>query len=112
VILKIDENLRVTFLPRRRAAGRRCRGRPGGRRDEDEGAVVNEETSTVFRSTASGSTSSRCSRQFVLAVPFARCAPRLQGLCPAVRIDRIQQFAPASRRSIAAPPLKGLKIPS
>jgi len=115
VILKIDENLRVTFLPRHELPDDDAEDDRADDADEDEGAVVNEEDIDVFPFDGERIDLEPLLReQFVLAVPFAPlCAETCKGLCPQCGIDRNTASCtcePPIDPRLA--PLKGLKIPS
>jgi len=115
VILKIDENLRVTFLPRHELPDDDAEDDRADDADEDEGVVVNEEDIDVFPFDGERIDLEPLLReQFVLAVPFAPlCAETCKGLCPQCGIDRNTASCtcePPIDPRLA--PLKGLKIPS
>jgi uncharacterized protein len=116
VILKIDEKLRVTFLPRHELPDDDAEdGRADAADEGDEGVVVNEEDIDVFPFDGERVDLEPLLReQFVLAVPFAPlCAETCKGLCPQCGIDRNTASCtcePPIDPRLA--PLKGLKIPS
>jgi DUF177 domain-containing protein len=111
VTLHIDEELRVTFLPRHEM--------PADDEEEpaadDDGAEVNEEDLDVFPFDGERIDLEPLFReQFVLAIPFAPlCSETCKGLCPQCGIDRNTASCtcePPIDPRLAA--LKGLKIPS
>jgi len=112
VTLHIDEELRVTFMPRHELP--EDDDEPAG--DEDgEGAEVGEEDLDVFPFDGERIDLEPLLReQFVLAVPFAPlCAETCKGLCPQCGIDQNTascSCTPPIDPRLAA--LKGLKIPS
>jgi uncharacterized protein len=128
VKLVIDEQLRVTFMPRHEMpsddeddapagkAGKPGSGKPGsGKDDEDDGTEVVEEDLDVFPFDGERIDLEPLFReQFVLAIPYAPlCAEDCKGLCPQCGIDRNTASCtcePPIDPRLAA--LKGLKIPS
>jgi uncharacterized metal-binding protein YceD (DUF177 family) len=94
VTLKIDEKLRVTFLPRHEIA-----------EDDDDVFPFDGERIDL---------EPLLREQFVLAIPFAPlCAETCKGLCPQCGVDRNTtscSCAPPLDPRLAG--LKGLKIPS
>ena len=114
VMLKIDEKLRVTFMPRHELPDDDAEDSRADDADEDEGLVVNEEDIDVFPFDGERIDLEPLLReQFVLAVPFAPlCAETCKGLCPQCGIDR--NTASCTCEPPIDPrltPLKGLKIP-
>lgn len=112
VTLKIDEKLRVTFLPRHELPGEDDEDAGGG---DEEGAEVGEEDLDVFPFDGERVDLEPLLReQFVLAVPFAPlCAETCKGLCPQCGIDRNTgscSCQPPIDPRLA--PLQGLKIRS
>lgn len=110
--LAIDEELRVTFLPRREIAEE---DEAAGVPDAGEGPEVAEEDLNVFPFDGERVDLEPLLReQFVLAVPVAPlCAETCKGLCPQCGIDRNTgscSCAPPIDPRLAA--LKHLKIPS
>lgn len=112
VTLKLDEKLRVTFLPRHEVA-EDDDDEPAD--DTEESAPVADEDLDVFPFDGERVDLEPLLReQFVLAVPFAPlCAETCKGLCPQCGVDRNTtscSCAPPLDPRLAA--LKGLKIPS
>jgi uncharacterized protein len=114
VKLVIDENLRVTFMPRSELPedDEDEAKAPG---DADEGPEVAEDDLDVFAFDGERIDLEPLFReQFVLAMPFAPlCAETCKGLCPQCGIDRNTDSCtcvPPIDPRLAA--LKGLKIPS
>lgn len=118
VTLKIDEKLRVTFMPRHELPDEDAedgRADDADNADGGEGAEVSEEDLDVFPFDGERVDLEPLLReQFVLAVPFAPlCAETCKGLCPQCGIDRNTASCscePPIDPRLAA--LKGLKIPS
>ena len=113
-MLKIDEKLRVTFMPRHELPDDDAQDRADDA-EEDEDAEVSEEDLDVFPFDGERVDLEPLLReQFVLAVPFAPlCAETCKGLCPQCGIDRNTASCtcePPIDPRLAA--LKGLKIPS
>ncbi|TMQ10949.1 MAG: DUF177 domain-containing protein [Deltaproteobacteria bacterium] len=111
VTLQIDEQLRVTFMPRHEIGEDDDEDEPA----EDEGAEIDEEDLDVFPFDGERIDLEPVFReQFVLALPFAPlCAETCKGLCPQCGIDRNTASCtcePPVDPRLAA--LKGLKIPS
>jgi uncharacterized metal-binding protein YceD (DUF177 family) len=114
VKLVIDENLRVTFMPRSELPedDEDDAKDPG---DADEGPEVAEDDLDVFPFDGERIDLEPLFReQFVLAIPYAPlCAETCKGLCPQCGIDRNTASCacvPPIDPRLAA--LKGLKIPS
>lgn len=114
VKLVIDENLRVTFMPRSELPDEDSDDAkdPG---DADEGPEVAEDDLDVFPFDGERIDLEPLFReQFVLAMPFAPlCAETCKGLCPQCGINRNTASCacvPPIDPRLAA--LKGLKIPS
>jgi uncharacterized metal-binding protein YceD (DUF177 family) len=113
VKLAIDENLRVTFMPRHELP--EDEDAEPAKDADDEGAEVAEEDLDVFPFDGERVDLEPLFReQFVLAVPFAPlCAETCKGLCSQCGIDRNTgtcSCTPPIDPRLAA--LKGLKIPS
>lgn len=111
VTLKLDEKLRVTFLPRHEIA--EDDDEPAD--DTEEDPPVADEDIDVFPFDGERVDLEPLLReQFVLAIPFAPlCAETCKGLCPQCGVDRNTtscSCAPPLDPRLAA--LKGLKIPS
>jgi uncharacterized protein len=112
VTLKIDEPLRVTFMPRHEMPDE---DGDDGAADDDDGEEVAEDDLDVFPFDGERVDLEPVFReQLVLAVPFAPvCAETCKGLCPQCGVDRNTvscSCAPPADPRLAA--LKGLKIPS
>jgi uncharacterized protein len=115
VTLVIDEQLRVTFLPRNEIAADDDAADAADAPDADHGPEVAEADLDVFPFDGERVDLEPLFReQFVLAVPFAPlCAETCKGLCPQCGIDRNTASCtcePPIDPRLAA--LKGLKIPS
>ena len=113
VKLVIDEQLRVTFMPRAEVPEDDDVATASG--DEDDGAEVEEDDLDVFPYDGERIDLEPLFReQFVLAVPYAPlCTEDCKGLCPQCGIDRNTASCtcePPIDPRLAA--LKGLKIPS
>jgi uncharacterized protein len=112
VTLKIDETLRVTFMPRHEMPDDGEDDEPA---EADDGAEVAEEDLDVFPFDGERVDVEPLLReQFILAIPFAPlCAETCKGLCPQCGVDRNTTSCscePPLDPRLAA--LKGLKIPS
>jgi uncharacterized protein len=113
VTLKIDEPVRVTFMPRGELA--QLDEETAQPADEDDGAQVASEDVDVFPYDGEKVDLEPLVReQFILAVPFAPlCREACAGLCPQCGIDKNKEAC-----SCEAPPdprfaaLRGLKLPS
>jgi uncharacterized protein len=113
VVLRIEEPLRVTFMPRHELPDD-DEAEPAADADDD-GAEVTDEDLDVFPFDGERVDLEPLLReQFVLAVPYAPlCAETCKGLCPQCGIDRNSATCncePPIDPRLA--PLKGLKIPS
>jgi uncharacterized protein len=119
VKLVIDENVRVTFMPRHEMPADDEDSDPPGAADAgdapDDGFEVADEDLNVFAFDGERIDLEPLFReQFVLAIPYAPvCAETCKGLCPQCGIDR--NTASCTCESPIDPRLavlKGLKIPS
>jgi uncharacterized metal-binding protein YceD (DUF177 family) len=115
VKLVIDENLRVTFMPRSELPEDDAAADAKAPGDADEGPEVAEDDLDVFPFDGERIDLEPLFReQFVLAIPFAPlCVETCKGLCPQCGIDRNTascSCVPPIDPRLAA--LKGLKIPS
>jgi len=113
VKLVLDEQLRVTFMPRHEIPEDDAPA--AGKDGDDDGPEVNEEDLDVFPFDGERIDLEPLFReQFVLAIPYAPlCAETCKGLCPQCGIDRNTASCtcePPIDPRLAA--LKGLKIPS
>ncbi len=116
VTLVIDENVRVTFMPRHEMPADDDDARAADASDaSDDGFEVADEDIDLFPFDGERVDLEPVFReQFVLAIPYAPlCAETCKGLCPQCGIDRNTascSCVPPIDPRLAA--LKGLKIPS
>jgi len=116
VTLKIDEKLRVTFMPSHELPAEDDDGAGGADgADGDDGAELTDEDLDLFAFDGERVDLEPLFReQFLLAMPFAPlCAETCKGLCPQCGIDRNTHSCscqPPIDPRLAA--LQGLKIPS